>query len=398
MDATKQRWINELAKYDFSPEYQKGKNNTVADALSRIKEERLSKEEADKFLEFVPMIPGDEAVVKIFKEDGCDWKLESPAPYTVSSAAMKAVFDNLTLGAGRRAELEYNIGSPIHDEVDSIKVSVKSARLNSQVHVTNWAEAQQEDPEIKAAMDWCWFNRKKSKPLAQQLLKFKSCLSPNKNTPTGKSLLKNADQLTLCGGLLYHRYTPKYQVDNVKCFIVLRSHRRTAINGCHHDMGHQGKKRMESLVSDQFWWLGVYEDVDRAVKNCRRCQPYGGREEKAPMVPMMVTAPLQLVHLDFTLFKTTTNLNESPKVENILVIVDHFTRYTRAYVSKDQKASTAAKILYKGFISIFRAPKRILTDQGKAFTSKVVEQLCPQFGISQSTTTAYHPQGNGQVE
>ena len=113
---------------------------------------------------------------------------------------------------------------------------------------------------------------------------------------------------------------------------------------------------------------------------------------------MMVTAPLQLVHLNFTSFKMTTNLNESPKVGNVLVIVDHFTRYTRAYVTKDHKASTAAKTLYEGFISILGAPKRILMDQGKAFTSEVVEQLCSQFGISQSTTTAYHPQGNGQVE
>ena len=86
------------------------------------------------------------------------------------------------------------------------------------------------------------------------------------------------------------------------------------------------------------------------------------------------------------------------KVENILVIMDHFTRYTRAYVTKDQKTSTAAKILYEGFISIFRASERILTDQGKAFTSEVVGQLCSQFGISQLTTMAYHPQGNGQVE
>ena len=35
MDATKQRWINELAKYDFSLKYQKGKN-IVVDALSQI--------------------------------------------------------------------------------------------------------------------------------------------------------------------------------------------------------------------------------------------------------------------------------------------------------------------------------------------------------------------------
>ena len=116
-----------------------------------------------------------------------------------------------------------------------------------------------------------------------------------------------------------------------------------------------------------------------------------GKEEKAPMVPMMVTTPLQLAHLDFNSFKTTTNLNESPKIENVLVIIDHFMRYTRAYVTKDQKALTAARILYEGFMSIFGAPKRILTDQSKAFTSKVVEQLCSQFGISQSTTTAYHP-------
>ena len=73
-------------------------------------------------------------------------------------------------------------------------------------------------------------------------------------------------------------------------------------------------------------------------------------------------------------------------------------RYTRAYVTEDQKALTVAKTLYEGFISIFGAPERILTDEGKAFTNEVVEQLCSQFRISQLTTTAYHPQGNSQVE
>ena len=72
MDATKQRWINKLAKYDFSLEYQKGKNNTVADALSRIKEERLSDKERDKLLKCVPMISGGETIVKIFEEEECN--------------------------------------------------------------------------------------------------------------------------------------------------------------------------------------------------------------------------------------------------------------------------------------------------------------------------------------
>ena len=102
MDAMKHRWINELAKYDFFLEYQKGKNNTVANALSRIKEECLTNEEADKFLEFVPVILGDETVIKTFEEEGCGQKPKSPTPYTMSSVAMKAIFSNLTLGAGKK--------------------------------------------------------------------------------------------------------------------------------------------------------------------------------------------------------------------------------------------------------------------------------------------------------
>ena len=153
MDAMKQRWINELAKYDFSLKYQKAKNNTMADALSRISEEWLSDEEADKLLETVPLIPGDDTMVEIFEEES-DRKPERSVPYTMSSEAMKAVFNNLTSGAGRKAEQEYNTDSTAHREADSVKVNVRSARLSTHMHVTDWAEAQCEDPEIEAAMDW----------------------------------------------------------------------------------------------------------------------------------------------------------------------------------------------------------------------------------------------------
>ena len=135
--------------------------------------------------------------------------------------------------------------------------------------------------------------------MEEQLAKLKSRLGSKKNTPEGRSILWNADKLTLSGGLLYYRYKPKYQIEEVKHFVVPRVHRRTAIDGCHHDAGHQGKNRTESLISDQLWWPGVFEDVNRAVQNCRQCQLYREREEKAPMVPMMVTVPLQLVHLNF---------------------------------------------------------------------------------------------------
>ena len=114
---------------------------------------------------------------------------------------MKAVFNNLTSGADRRAEQEY--------KADSIKVSVKSVRLSTEMHVTDWAEAQCEDLEIETTMDWCHLNKKKSEPWTEQLAKFKSRQGSKKNTPEGRSILWNADNLTLSGGLLYYRYKPR---------------------------------------------------------------------------------------------------------------------------------------------------------------------------------------------
>ena len=60
----------------------------------------------------------------------------------MSSKAMKAIFDNLTSGAGRRAEQEYNTDSATHHKADSIKVNMRTARLSTQMHITDWAEAQ----------------------------------------------------------------------------------------------------------------------------------------------------------------------------------------------------------------------------------------------------------------
>ena len=163
---------------------------------------------------------------------------------------MRAVFNNLTSGAGRRVELEYKADSATHCKADSIKVSVWSMRLSTQMHVTDWVEAQCQDPEIKAIMDWCHLNRRKSQPWTEQLAKLKSRLGTKKNSPEGRSILQNTDKLMLLGGLLYYRYKPKYQIEEVKCSVVPRAHWRTAIDGCHHEASHQGKMRTGSLISD----------------------------------------------------------------------------------------------------------------------------------------------------
>ena len=91
-------------------------------------------------------------------------------------------------------------------------------------------------------------------------------------------------------------------------------------------------------------------------------------------------------------------LNKPPVVKNVLVMMDHFTRYTLVVVMKDQTAKTVAKVFYECFIEVFGVPAKLLSDRGANFTSALVEELCAAFGIQKCRTKAYHTLCNGQVE
>ena len=61
LDAAGQHWVAHLASYNFSLEYQKGKDNTVANFLSWMNE-RLPEEEVQEYLNRIPY-PGVKAVL-----------------------------------------------------------------------------------------------------------------------------------------------------------------------------------------------------------------------------------------------------------------------------------------------------------------------------------------------
>ena len=80
------------------------------------------------------------------------------------------------------------------------------------------------------------------------------------------------------------------------------------------------------------------------------------------------------------------------------MIVDHFTRYVQAYVTRNQTARTTAQVLYNEYFSVFGFPQRLMSDQGMGFTSKVIAAMCSLLGIKKIWTTPYHPQSNGSAK
>ena len=185
LEATKYDWINELVLLTFSLEYQKGKNNVVADALSRIGEKQLLPEETDEILRATPLLERDQTVVEVYNEKEEDRALTKDPKWTMSKDKMKAIFDKLTMSAGRRTEWEWDQESSVSAEADSIEIEAWAAHSNTPMHVMDWTQAQQEDPELEATLNWCLNDQKKGTPWAQQLEKLKTCLGSLKNQPEG---------------------------------------------------------------------------------------------------------------------------------------------------------------------------------------------------------------------
>ena len=119
----------------------------------------------------------------------------------------------------------------------------------------------------------------------------------------------------------------------------------------------------------------------QVTKACRHCLQYEGGTTKAPLCPIVATTLLDLLHVDFTSIETMMQLDKSPRVANVLVFQDHFTKHVLAYVTPNQTAKTIAKFLYGGYISIFGAPARLLSDRGTSFTSSIIEELCKILGV-----------------
>ena len=140
------------------------------------------------------------------------------------------------------------------------------------------------------------------------------------------------------------------------------------------------------------------KQMRQVIRACKCCLQYEDHTPKAPLCPIVVTAHLDLLNVDFTSIETTLELNQLPRVANVLVFQDHFTKHVLAYVNPDQTMKTVAKFLYGGHISIFGAPARLLSDRGASFTSSIIEELYKILGIQWLQTTPHHPQTNGLVE
>ena len=84
---------------------------------------------------------------------------------------------------------------------------------------------------------------------------------------------------------------------------------------------------------------------------------------------------------------------------SILVVVDKNTKLAHFIPTIETIGANGTASLYLQHIwKLHGTPQDIISDRGTVFISKFMRHLCQLLCINPSTTTAFHPQSNGQTE
>ena len=133
------------------------------------------------------------------------------------------------------------------------------------------------------------------------------------------------------------------------------------------------------------------------TKGCDRCN----RTKTFPSKPVGKLVPNQIPknvweHITIDLI---TGLPESRGYNAILVIVDKFSKMVHILPTTDKLTSEGLARLYRDNIwKLHGLPTKIISDQGPQFVAKFMKELNKILGIQTSSSTAYHPQTDGQTE
>ncbi|KAK3922553.1 Transposon Ty3-G Gag-Pol polyprotein [Frankliniella fusca] len=165
---------------------------------------------------------------------------------------------------------------------------------------------------------------------------------------------------------------------------LIPSHLRTQVLSDSHDSvfgGHFGITKTLSRLAP-FYWDTMRRDATEYVRSCEDCQRRKDQGQKqGELTPITARHPQDLVSVDYKYCPTATTGEKY-----LLVFVDNYTHYARAYPTKTLTTSEFLDCLRK-YIFTFGCIRTILSDAGSSFIAKDYRILAR----SLNTRIAYSP-------
>ena len=136
------------------------------------------------------------------------------------------------------------------------------------------------------------------------------------------------------------------------------------------------------------------KDVKKVVENCLECLKNNKSPiQNHPALALAIKNIFDIISIDLSFgFEVTEN-----GFIGILVIMEYLSKYPYIIPIKSKSAEEIAHHLFI-YISMFGAPKKLLSDQGKEFINEIIKNLTLRVGAEHRITSPYNPSTDGMVE
>ena len=380
------RWRIKLSEYDYEIAYKRGKENHVADALSRIE---INFNENNDFDDSESIIPNVDEI-----PDLTDFESIPPdQPYPVIEQEdidkILAEFTNPSENEQQLPNSNETIHSTNNDDGKCLPISERPVNIFSNRVIIKLGDK---------------FNVKITQPFNRNhylITINKNSISENFTdflkeyiTPNLTYCFFFADEslkpifLNICKEFL--NQSIKFFISNILCQDVTLPESQEEIVLEYHEKTHNGITETLNHLNNKFFWPKMRETITKIINTCETClqAKYERHPYKVPFSgPLLAKRPFEIIHIDTFSFQNS----------KFLTIIDLFTRYAQAYLLKDGTGLTVLNKL-RHYIAHHNIPGKIVCDEGREFKNKTFEEFCKFNKINLHFTTVNNPNSNSPVE
>lgn len=344
------RWRLKLEEYDYEIIYKKGKLNTNADALSRIKLDNLSvNEHVD------------------INTNSVDNISNHGTQGTTIHSSDENVDDGIPIS--ERPINEFNIQIIFQTQIGGSPITLETIFKNK---IRKTIRREKYDEQTLTNI-------------------FQNYIAPNKVS----ALMADDDTFKLIQSTYSKYFANSKLFKLVRCMDILQDIRTIdeqdkIINEYHMNHNHRGIQETYAHLKREYYFPFMKNKIQNCINHCHTCQTlkYDRKPPKPKFQkPEIPEKPLDIIHTDIYCINK----------RNILTIIDKFSKFAAAY-SLDSRNSLSILKSFKHFISLHGIPKKIVCDQGAEFNASIIKDFCKMHQITLHYTSFHQSTGNSPVE
>lgn len=381
------RWRLRLQDYDFELVYKNGKQNTNADALSRIKINALDSEDENPSL-----------IVNVEQKNRSD-----SSTITISDLSRTATASSLELTNQNVDDTDYPVRS------ESSKTDTIHSNVNPEVTgIPILNEAIDTKPNQILIFSWLR-NQMQVRDISRAKQKVLEVFLPTNNPELIKEFLKQYIKpkvkyfiyfeeeehrklfSTLIIELFEEGLVKLYECTERVVYVENEGEQKAVIIKYHEGKTcHRGIKETLVRIRRNYYWDKMLETVTAVVNGCEACRMM--KYDRRPIKPILQLtqtqkAPFQELFIDLFSIEGKT----------YLTLIDAFSKLGQAIEIQNKSTPEVIRALMKYF-SFYGVPTKISSDSGTEFNNELIKEFLSLHKIELHIGTPNNPNSMGLIE